>query len=215
MSDLVPIFPLPDTVLLPRAVMALHIFEERYKSMTADALAGDGRIALARLRPDWKTARAYIPPIEEFVCVGKILQHERLADGRYNFLLQGERRARVVREEMVGLYRAAEVEDLTGPKVMEIDVADLRQRLIHLFSGPLTKLKLASQFEQLLRSIISTVDAADVIAYHLLPDPADKQLMLEELDARRRIARLTHQLDLIAASLKSEPEHPGPGISLN
>jgi hypothetical protein len=49
----VPLFPLPNVVLFPRAVLPLHIFEERYKAMTADVLAGDRLIAMALLRPGW------------------------------------------------------------------------------------------------------------------------------------------------------------------
>jgi len=214
-ADFLPIFPLPEVVLLPRAVMPLHIFEERYKSMTTDALATDGRIALARLLPGWDKRPTSIPPIEEVICTGKILSHERLPDGRYNFLLQGESRVRVLREERIGLYRAAEVEPLAEPTVMEIDVADLRQRMLRLFTGPLARTQLGPQFEQLLRSIISTTDAADVIAFHCLPDASEKQLMLEEPNARLRIARLANQLDLIARSLSAQPEGNGPGISLN
>ena len=46
----VPLFPLPNVVLFPRAVLPLHIFEERYKAMTADALRGDRQIAMALLQ---------------------------------------------------------------------------------------------------------------------------------------------------------------------
>src|SRR5436190_22730846 len=84
----VPIFALPNVVLFPRAVLPLHIFEERYKTMTADALLGDKRIAMALLKPGWEKNYYQRPDIEPVVCVGRILAHERLAEGRYNFLLQ-------------------------------------------------------------------------------------------------------------------------------
>src|SRR5947208_14651110 len=83
----VPLFPLPNVVLLPRAILPLHIFEERYKAMTADALAGDRQVAMALLKPGWERNYYQKPAIEPIVCVGKILTHERLADGKYNFLL--------------------------------------------------------------------------------------------------------------------------------
>ena len=50
----VPLFPLPNVVLFPGAVLPLHIFEERYKTMTADALAGKSLVAMALLRPGWE-----------------------------------------------------------------------------------------------------------------------------------------------------------------
>src|SRR4051794_40652170 len=106
----VPLFPLPNVVLLPRAVLPLHVFEERYKEMTADVLRSGSRvIAMALLRAGWEKDYYQAPAIEPVVCVGRILSHERLEDGRYNFLLQGVMRARVVREVRQRPYRVAEV----------------------------------------------------------------------------------------------------------
>src|SRR5215210_2043649 len=104
----VPLFPLPNVVLFPRAVLPLHIFEERYKEMTADALSGSRQIAMALLKPGWEKNYYHRPAIEPIVCVGTILSHERLADGTYNFLLQGHTRARFVREFGDKPYRLAE-----------------------------------------------------------------------------------------------------------
>src|SRR3954447_13086589 len=89
-----PLFPLPNVVLFPRAILPLHIFEERYKAMTADALRGQKQIAMALLRPGWERDYYGRAEIEPVVCVGEILSHERLADGKYNFLLQGQTRAK-------------------------------------------------------------------------------------------------------------------------
>src|SRR5580658_10456222 len=101
-SDLsaVPLFPLPNVVLFPRAVLPLHIFEERYKAMTADTLCRGGRIAMALLKPGWEKCYYQRPEIDPIVCVGAILSHEKLPDGTYNFLLEGITRARIVREFM-------------------------------------------------------------------------------------------------------------------
>src|SRR5437764_15065204 len=82
-----PLFPLPNVVLFPRAVLPLHIFEERYKVMTADTLRGDRRVAMALLKPGWEKNYYQQPEIEPVVCVGRILEHEKLPDGKYNFLL--------------------------------------------------------------------------------------------------------------------------------
>src|SRR5436189_3401156 len=84
----VPLFPLPNVVLFPRAVLPLHIFEERYKVMTADALAGRRRVAMALLKPGWEKNYYGRPAIDPVVCVGEILTHEQFPDGKYNFLLQ-------------------------------------------------------------------------------------------------------------------------------
>src|SRR5215211_1582550 len=101
----VPLFPLPNVVLFPRAVLPLHIFEERYKAMTAEDLDGDGVIAMALLKPGWERCYYAAPAIEPVVCAGKILTHEKLPDGKYNFLLQGIARAQVLSEDRGRPYR--------------------------------------------------------------------------------------------------------------
>src|ERR1700683_1834990 len=106
-SFCVPLFPLPDVVLFPRAVLPLHIFEERYKAMMAAALADQRRIAVALLKPGWEKNYYSAPPIEPIVCVGRILASERLVDGKYNLLLQGETRASILREETTEPFRSA------------------------------------------------------------------------------------------------------------
>src|SRR5437660_754635 len=92
------LFPLPNLVLFPALVQGLHIFEPRYRQMTADALAGDRLIALALLRPGWEAHYAGKPDLYTVACLGKIVGDEQLADGRYNLQVRGLRRVRIVRE---------------------------------------------------------------------------------------------------------------------
>jgi Lon protease-like protein len=93
-----PIFPLPGVVLFPGTYLPLHIFEPRYRAMTEAALAGDQVIGMVLLRHDEDAPKrdAAIFPVG---CAGRIVESERLADGRFNLLLHGERRFRVDREE--------------------------------------------------------------------------------------------------------------------
>src|SRR5437870_1819833 len=119
----VPLFPLPNVLLFPRAILPLHIFEERYKTMTADALAGPKQIAMALLKPGWEKDYYHAPAIEPVVCVGTILTHEHLPDGKFNFLLQGQSRATILREVSSppdSPYRTADLEVLVEPTVLEI-----------------------------------------------------------------------------------------------
>jgi Lon protease-like protein len=130
----VPLFPLPGVVLFPRAVLPLHIFEERYKTMMADALRGERQIAMALLRPGWERDYHGKPAIDPVVCVGKILSHERLPDGKYNLLLQGQARARIVRENDSDTpYRLAELEALAETEASPADMDAERDRLSRLF----------------------------------------------------------------------------------
>ena len=77
------LFPLPNLVLFPHVVQPLHVFEARYRQMTADALAGDGLIAVVTLKADEDEA-ADRPAVESVACVGRIIWHEEFPDGRYN-----------------------------------------------------------------------------------------------------------------------------------
>src|SRR5687768_17030188 len=146
----VPLFPLPGVVLFPRAVLPLHIFEDRYRAMTADALNADKAIAMALLKAGWEKSYYGRPAIEPVVCVGRILSHEKLADGKYNFLLQGVQRARIIRENGGGgggggagagerdgaeetPYRTAHLQPLEETPAPEIDLEDERRRLHELF----------------------------------------------------------------------------------
>src|SRR6516164_9969292 len=82
------LFPLPGLAMFPHVILPLHIFEPRYRQMTEDALAGDRLVTMVQIRPSVKGSRWVEPvPIMEVGCLGKIVQHERLADGRFNFLL--------------------------------------------------------------------------------------------------------------------------------
>ncbi|MBC8116516.1 MAG: LON peptidase substrate-binding domain-containing protein, partial [Candidatus Saccharimonas sp.] len=80
-SGLAPLFPLPNVVLFPHGLLPLHIFESRYRQMTADALNGEQLIAMSLLQPGWeKTPNQLLPPIHSMVGLGQIVAHERLDD---------------------------------------------------------------------------------------------------------------------------------------
>jgi Lon protease-like protein len=107
----VPLFPLPGAILFPRSQLPLHIFEPRYREMVRDAIEGAGRIAMIqphRLDDDNKA------PLYAVGCVGELVGVEELEDGRFNIVLLGSNRFRLVREsDDDTAYRCAEV-DIEG-----------------------------------------------------------------------------------------------------
>ena len=104
-----PLFPLPGVVLLPGTTLSLHIFEPRYRAMVADALEGGGRtIGMAMMKPGWERLGPS-PPIFPVGGAGRIVEAEQLPDGRYNIVLAGEFRYRVVEESPPAPYRIANV----------------------------------------------------------------------------------------------------------
>jgi len=198
---------LPNVVLFPRAVLPLHIFEERYKAMTEDTLAGDRRIAMALLKPGWEKNYHGKPSIEPVVCVGRILSCEKLADGNFNFLLQGIMRARIVSEKCGRQYRVAQLVRLEEIPAMEIDLDRQRQKLLELFNGSARALPIAEQFRSLLNGPLPMVDIADLVAFNFLEDISLKQELLAEIDARKRVEWIVEAMEVWGASI-----NPGVGF---
>src|SRR3954469_1314301 len=83
-----PIFPLPGAVLLPHALVPLHVFEPRYRKMTRDCQAGLRVMALANI-PDDQAAGETPPRVAPVVGVGVLARVDALADGRFNIVLRG------------------------------------------------------------------------------------------------------------------------------
>ena len=98
LPDEIPLFPLPNVVLCPDAYLPLHIFEDRYRAMTRQALGGTRLIGMTVLRETVAPEREGAPPIYATGCAGAIVHHEPLKDGRFNIVLQGIARFEVVRE---------------------------------------------------------------------------------------------------------------------
>jgi Lon protease-like protein len=104
----VPLFPLGGAILFPRSQLPLHIFETRYREMVRDAIDGAGRIAMIQpLRGDDDDQA----PLYEVGCVGDIVGIEELDDGRFNIVLLGSDRFRLIGEaDSDAGYRCAEVD---------------------------------------------------------------------------------------------------------
>src|SRR5204862_3056558 len=90
------LFPLPNVVLFPHVVQPLHIFEPRYRQMTADTLTGDRLLALVLLKPGWEEDYDGRPAVHPVACLGRVVADQLLPDGRYNLLVRGLSRARLL-----------------------------------------------------------------------------------------------------------------------
>ncbi|HWM87677.1 MAG TPA: LON peptidase substrate-binding domain-containing protein, partial [Kofleriaceae bacterium] len=84
-----PIFPLPDCVLLPASLLPLHVFEPRYRELARDCLAGDRVMAIARLRSGFESEYHGRPPVHASIGIGRVIESEEQKDGRYLLLLGG------------------------------------------------------------------------------------------------------------------------------
>lgn len=91
------IFPLSGAILFPGLQLPLHIFEDRYRAMVSEVMARDRLIGMIQPRP--VTGRTVgTPALFDVGCVGRIADVEAMDDGRYNLVLEGLTRFRVVRE---------------------------------------------------------------------------------------------------------------------
>jgi uncharacterized protein len=106
---LLPLFPLPNMVFFPNTRVPLHVFEPRYRQMITDALESDQRVGIVLLRPGWEADYFGAPAIHICGTVGTIEQAVPLDDGRFNILLRGDVRFRVVGEVSTQPYRMARV----------------------------------------------------------------------------------------------------------
>ena len=106
------IFPLTGAILFPGLQLPLHIFEPRYRELVGSALARDRKIAMIQPREGGDN-----PPLYDVGCVGRIEDVEAMEDGRYNVVLGGEQRFRVLREIQSNTqFRQVEAELLTEPE---------------------------------------------------------------------------------------------------
>jgi uncharacterized protein len=190
------LFPLSNLVLCPHALQPLHIFEPRYRQMIADALADDRLIALVLLEPGWE-GNADLPSIRPVGCLGRIVADQLLPDGRYNLLLRGLSRVRIIEEvatdKLYRSVRAALVADCCDAG-LEI-VMDLRKQLEERILPRFKDGPIAKQLTELFRSELTLGALCDVLSFALPISVESKQKILEEAKEDIRATMLLEGLD--------------------
>lgn len=220
-----PVFPLDQATLLPQQVLPLHIFEERYLQMVNDALDGAGQIAMGVFRGSrWRQEYHGRPPLRPAVCIGQIVQHEQLPDGRYNILLQGICRARIVEEvdaEEGVLYRRAMLQPVGVGDIDEGELEGLRDWLDEaLTDSPLTQMTAAETVLGYVRNDeIPTSALLELVSFTMTAGGELRYRLLAEGDAgqRARLVReeLEHIQGLIERARAQHPEDWPKGCSWN
>jgi len=186
-----PIFPLPNCVLLPGGLLPLRVFEKRYREMTRDCLAGHQLMGIARLRPGFETSYYGRPPVYEKCGVGKIICSEELPDGRYVLVLRGVARAEIARElSTERTYRMVEARPLDDAQYDPIDAHDHHRRLISLCDRLAEVIEQGgSELRDLVRGFDSPGACADAVAAALVMDADARQELLEARDPMVRLQR--------------------------
>jgi Lon protease-like protein len=196
------LFPLPNLVLFPHVIQPLHVFERRYVEMFLDAVEDDRLIAMTLLKPGWETDYEGRPPIHPVACLGRVITWQAQGSARYNLLLLGLQRVKIVRElPPTRSFREAEVQLLTDiyPSHTEHIRPPLHQALVETFQRLMPRIKDADElFDQLSVDSVSLGTLTDVIAYALDMDLKIKQALLTEPCVDRRATMLLAHLNRAA-----------------
>ena len=217
----VPLFPLSQCVLFPNATVPLHVFEQRYKRMVGDVLDSHGLVAMALFEGnDWKRDYNGSPPVRPTVCVGYVVRHECLPDGRCNILLQGICRAAIKRELDHTPYRTALLQPTEPNPPMEIDLGDHRRRIESILADPLLKqLASVSAIHNWFNAEIPTTALIDLAIMTICCNNEHRYAMLAEPDVFVRAVWLEEMLQDTRCTLvtaeRFRQEAPADGVYLN
>ena len=209
LPKVIPVFPLPGALLLPRGQMPLNIFEPRYLQMIDDALR-DGHRLIGMIQPDVTHSHSNErPTLFKVGCVGRITQLAESGDGRYILELTGVARFKILEENTVLTpYRqcrvdfAAFIDDFTARKgEEEVD----RKALL----AALTQFLKANQLKVDWDGIESAPNEALVNALAMMSPygPAEKQALLEapNLKTRAEILIAVTEMDLAKKQTSGDP----------
>ncbi len=182
----VPVFPLPHVVLFPGAVLPLHIFEPRYRTMMEVALASDRLMCMANILEAAPSNSLGQPALCDVAGLGEIVDHERLPDGRYHLLLMGRCRVNLQELEFRPPFRRASVSVLASfgnePSDTERTVlrAAIQQQVARVRAEH-------PEFGFEYPETLPTSQLVDLCGQYLLADSAVRQQLLETLEVNRRV----------------------------
>jgi uncharacterized protein len=210
LPQVIPVFPLPGALLLPRGQMPLNIFEPRYVAMIDDALR-DGHRLIGMIQPDAAhTGAALKPPLFRIGCVGRITQLAESGDGRYLIELTGVARFRVEQElDVKTEYRQCRVtyvpfaDDFIARKG---EVLVDREAVLNALRNFMKANNLQADWE----GIDKAPNEALVNALSMMSPygPAEKQALLEAPDLKTRAELLVAitEIELAKKNTEGEPQ---------
>jgi Lon protease-like protein len=190
----IPVFPLPEAILFPGALLPLHIFEPRYRAMLAHCLQTHRAMVIARICEGTEPDAEGRPRFESIAGLGVIVRHQSLPDGRANIVLQG--RARVAIEERPSDAPFRRVRAVVRPEIETAIAATDRAALIAAATAFANALESHQNLAFALPPDAPPQTIADLCAQHLLFDADVRQAVLEERDVAARVRRVTAELTL-------------------
>jgi Lon protease-like protein len=195
------VFPLHGVAVLPGTPAPFHIFEERYKALVGDALVGDRILAVPALVSK-EGAHQLRPPLRPICGAGIIESEDRYPDGRYDIVVRGLARVRLVEElPAAGArgYREFRAEILDeifpagGPAALEGELEALRQ-IVYELSQKLPKESGAPQLAEAVAQMKDPSAIVDLVAAAAVSDAETRQEVLEQLDVARRLEMVIEEV---------------------
>lgn len=190
----IPIFPLPNVVLFPNVFLPLHIFEPRYRAMVGEALTSDRIIGMVLLKPGYEANYEGRPAVFEVGCAGLVTHAEKVADGRYNIVLRGMEKFRIIGEDETRMYRLAHIEPLPEP-TPDADRAAIRQ-LRHRLEAILAAAIERGGRDPKFPPAVADDDLVNALAQYLELDPLERQALLEREGVLARCRALVELLEM-------------------
>ncbi len=196
-TEELPIFPLSNVVLFPGVQTPLHLFEPRYRQMGQAVVSGNRRLGMVVVPTVHVADLEGNPPVYPIGCGGNVVQAQRLPDGRFNLVLAGSGRFRIVSETPPPpprLYRIAAVEWLEDayPEEARQRVSTLRLRIIAQLRELVERADTKPQ-GRVAEDLFSGVDDANFVnslCSALTFAPPEKQGLLEAGSVPERFERL-------------------------
>jgi Lon protease-like protein len=201
----IPLFPLPNVVLMPAGVLPLHVFEARYCKLVEDVLAGNHMLAIPQLAPGWEPFYHGEPQVHTVFGLGRILEHEVLDGDRYNILVEGIARVQLLEETLTfDGYRSAVV-SLLVDEMGDAPSTEKAIRKVKLALGQLVSLHpQVRQLSTLLDIRIAPLALADTVVHALMINPQDRQSYIECDKALERIHRAQATVERVLTEIMSQ-----------
>ena len=198
-ATILPLFPLPDHVLLPGVPVSFRIYEPRYRAMVADLeeLSEDDRwLAIPRLAEGWKTDYVGAPPFHAVAAAARLLRIQAMEHGQYMIVVEGGLRLRLAEISSSRPYRLARwaaLPDLTPSSEAAMLAAEEVLAKVRVIAR-----RLGDGTEQLAEMIAGEdhVVVADRLAAVLLGGADDRQRYLEDRDVAHRLADFARYLTI-------------------
>src|SRR5580704_18398134 len=214
MGEMLPLFPL-GAVLYPGMLLPLHIFEERYRKLVRDLLDGHEprRFGVIAIRKGRETGVEGVQSLYEIGCTAILRRVEEHEDGRFNLVTVGMRRFRLLALDQTLPYLQGEIEMLAEEVVDQAATAPAVRAVQVAFRGYLDALTEWGGASVKVENLpAEPVLLSFIVAAAMVIDLPDRQALLDEPDALRRLAAERAMLSRETAMLRSTTSRPAPDL---